>query len=302
MELQHSSSGGRTSDSKVKRAASPEPSCVSMKSDQSMKDPLVFSRGGGEPSCVSMKSDHSMKDPLVFSRGEGEPSCVSMKSDHSMKDPLVFSRGGGEPSCVPMKSDHSMKDPLVFSRGGGELSYKSVNSDRSMMLPAQSSEGRGSSDSGQCSTVDDILHAVIERHKTSMRNKCESLFEGIKTEENKTLLNRIYTQLYIIEGESEGVNEEHEVLQMEKTPMRRLQDSPINCLDIFKTQQCPERETQEETIRAVKADGLRHKERKEDNRPKEPELRAVLTKGIAGIGKTVSVQKFILDWAEGKAN
>ncbi|XP_036417071.1 NLR family CARD domain-containing protein 3-like [Colossoma macropomum] len=135
-----------------------------------------------------------------------------------------------------------------------------------------------------------------------MKNKYESLFEGIRTEENKTLLNRIYTQLYIIEGESEGVNEEHEVLQMEKTSRRHLQDSPINCSDIFKPLQGPEGETLEGNIRAVKADSLRHKEREEDNRPKEPELRSVLTKGIAGIGKTVSVQKFILDWAEGKAN
>ncbi|XP_036414562.1 NACHT, LRR and PYD domains-containing protein 3-like [Colossoma macropomum] len=293
MESHHSSSGERRSDSKVKHAGSPEPSCVSVKRFRSIESPSEFSRGR-EPSCVSMKSDQCIEKPPVFSSGgEGEPSCMSMKSGQSMGQPPLFSSGGGEPSCVSMKSDQSMLEP------------------------AQSSGGRGTSDSWRRSTetalqinapadiyqpVDDVLLKILERHKTSMKNKHESLFEGIKTEENKTLLNRIYTQLYIIEGESEGVNEEHEILQMEKTPRKQVQDFPINCLDIFKPPQGPEGETQEENIRAAMADSLRHKEGKEDNRPKEPELRSVLTKGIAGIGKTVSVQKFILDWAEGKAN
>ncbi|XDV16804.1 hypothetical protein PO909_016341 [Leuciscus waleckii] len=56
------------------------------------------------------------------------------------------------------------------------------------------------------------LQRVNDQHKTSMKNKYERLFEGNKLQENETLLNRIYTQLYIIEGEREGVNEEHEGL------------------------------------------------------------------------------------------
>ncbi|XP_058622247.1 NLR family CARD domain-containing protein 3-like isoform X2 [Onychostoma macrolepis] len=109
-----------------------------------------------------------------------------------------------------------------------------------------------------------------------MKNKYERLFEGIKLQENQTLLNRIYTQLDIIEGESEGVNEEHEVLQMEKSY------TPVNCNEIFS----PLPELGYEEMR----------------REKKDKIKTVLTKGIAGIGKTVSVQKFILDWAEGKAN
>uniref|UniRef100_A0A9J8DIE7 B30.2/SPRY domain-containing protein n=1 Tax=Cyprinus carpio carpio TaxID=630221 RepID=A0A9J8DIE7_CYPCA len=126
--------------------------------------------------------------------------------------------------------------------------------------------------------VNDELQRVKDQLKTSMKNKYERLFEGLKPQENKSLLSRIYTQLYIIEGEREGVNEEHEVLQMEKTARTQYsQDTPICYNDIFK---------------ASAEAGCEEKD----------QIKTVLTKGIAGIGKTISVHKFILDWAEGKAN
>ncbi len=109
--------------------------------------------------------------------------------------------------------------------------------------------------------VHDDLQRVKDQHKTSMKNKYESLFEGVKLQENQTLLNQIYTQLYIIEGESEGVNEEHEVLQMEKN-YRTLQDTPINCNDIFNPLPDPGYE--------------------EMRREKKDKIKTVLTKGIAG--------------------
>ncbi len=122
------------------------------------------------------------------------------------------------------------------------------------------------------------LQRIKDKHKTSMKIKYERLFEGLKLQENEILLNMIYTQLYIIEEEREAVNEEHEVLQMEKTARTKYsQETPIYCNDIFQASAEP---------------GCEEKD----------QIKTVLTKGIAGIGKTVSVQKFILDWAEGKAN
>ncbi len=144
-----------------------------------------------------------------------------------------------------------------------------------ILLPIRDDQ-TGDLDSPQ--PVNDELQRVKDYLKTSMKNKYERLFEGLKLQENESLLNRIYTQLYIIEGESEGVNEEHEVLQMEKTARtQHSQDTPIYCNDIFKASPEPGSEEKDQ-------------------------IKTVLTKGIAGIGKTVSVQKFILDWAEGKAN
>ncbi|XP_051730869.1 NACHT, LRR and PYD domains-containing protein 12-like isoform X46 [Ctenopharyngodon idella] len=217
-----------------------------------------------EPSCVSMKSDGSMRHPLYFSDG----AVTSDPSISRRKKRQISS--SAEPSCVSMRSDGSMIHPPLFSDGA-------VTSDPSFSrVDRDDQTGDLQQDSPQ--PMNDELQRVKDRHKISMKNKYERLFEGMKLQENKTLLNRIYTQLYIIEGESEGVNEEHEVLQMEKTARtQHSQDTPIYCNDIFKASPEP---------------GCEEKH----------QIKTVLTKGVAGIGKTVSVQKFILDWAEGKAN
>ncbi|XP_036417444.1 uncharacterized protein LOC118801298 isoform X2 [Colossoma macropomum] len=309
-----------------------ESSCVSMKSDQSMGEPHDFRSGEGGPSCVSMKSDQSIGEPLYFRSGEGEPSCVSLRSNQTISLAPDFSRGL-EPSDPHLRRDGHLQDPSRCGLGNHLLAdpvsiscrhsfcrqcissywdHLAQSEDfvcpqcrkRCMTRPVLCSH-KVTMEQDSYQPARDALYRDLERHKTSMKKKYECLFEGIRTEENKTLLNRIYTQLYIIEGESEGVNEEHEVLRMEKTSRKHLQDTPINYSDIFKPQECLKGEEKQESITAETAEDLTHKvltEKTEDEESKAPELRAVLTKGIAGIGKTVSVQKFILDWAEGKTN
>ncbi|XDV14020.1 hypothetical protein PO909_002264 [Leuciscus waleckii] len=299
-------------------------SCVSMKSNNSMLQPPILSDGpSSEFSCVSMKSNNSMLLPPNLSDGPSSGfSCVSMKSNNSMLLPPNLSDGPSSGfSCVSMKSNDSMRLPPILSDGSAETSGTVIFSRKrkraaSPLQPPDLSDEAAPSDrldwrsdqiryvscqtsSSSCQKhishhdteaalqldshqpVHHDLQRVKDQHKTSMKNRYERVFEGIKLQENQTLLNRIYTQLYIIEGESEGVNEEHEVLQMEKS-YKTLQDTPIHCNDIFDPS--PE---------------LVYEEKR---REKKDKIKTVLTKGIAGIGKTVSVQKFILDWAEGKAN
>ncbi|XP_050963600.1 NACHT, LRR and PYD domains-containing protein 12 isoform X1 [Labeo rohita] len=279
------------------RAASPEPSCVSMKSDGSMRHPPDLSdetfntrqkrsqtESCSASSCVSMKSDGSMRHPPDLSDEAMTTDPVNkilktQKNTTSKTSPSEVREDGDfvhyqnqraaslEPSCVSLKSDVSMRHPP-------DLSDRTVTSDCVVDRDDQT----------KILTqvlhhlVDDELQTVIEKHKSSMKKKCESLFEPVKLQDNQTLLNKIYTQLYIIEGESEWVNEEHKVLHVEKSPRtQHSQDTLIYCNDIFKPLTEP---------------GF----------DKKDKLKVVLTKGIAGIGKSVSVQKFILDWAEGKAN
>ncbi|ROI37140.1 NACHT, LRR and PYD domains-containing protein 12 [Anabarilius grahami] len=119
-------------------------------------------------------------------------------------------------------------------------------------------------------TEDDFwLQEFMKTHKMNMKEKVEHIFECKK--ENEAHLKDVFTELFITEGDLKEVNQEHEILQIDETiKPRKSQDRPIKCNDVFSL----------------------NKNMK----------KIVLTKGIAGIGKTVSVHKFILDWAEEKAN
>ncbi|XP_030636218.1 protein NLRC3-like [Chanos chanos] len=110
--------------------------------------------------------------------------------------------------------------------------------------------------------------------KSHLRQRYERILIGTSQRGHKKFLNDIYTDLYIVEDETGGVIHEHEIMQAEASTRRFItEQTPITCSDVFK----------------VPSDLSRRN-------------RKVLTMGIAGVGKTVSVNKFILDWAEGKTN
>uniref|UniRef100_H2L8P4 NACHT domain-containing protein n=1 Tax=Oryzias latipes TaxID=8090 RepID=H2L8P4_ORYLA len=100
------------------------------------------------------------------------------------------------------------------------------------------------------------------------------VFEGITKAGSSTLLNEIYTELFITEGGRGELNEEHEVRQIEAASRKADRaETSIRQEELF---QLPA--------------------------GRQEPIRTVMTKGVAGIGKTVLTQKFTLDWAEGKAH
>uniref|UniRef100_UPI003AAAF09E NACHT, LRR and PYD domains-containing protein 3-like isoform X1 n=1 Tax=Centroberyx gerrardi TaxID=166262 RepID=UPI003AAAF09E len=124
---------------------------------------------------------------------------------------------------------------------------------------------------------------VKEELKAHLREKFTCIYEG--TAASRSHLEKIYTRLYVAqEIEGHGCNS-HEILHQFKLPdensahsqswMGSLWNQQIDCLDIFNPKLPP---------------------------GKNRSIKKVMTKGIAGIGKTVAVQNFTLHWAEGKSN
>ncbi|XP_078147759.1 uncharacterized protein LOC139910473 isoform X4 [Centroberyx gerrardi] len=311
---EHDSQTKAESPVQQERADSPVPSCVSMKSDRSMSHPIHFKDGQHSteqsriqqeradspvPSCVSMKSDRSMSHPIHFKDGQHSteqrvhqersevPSGQSVQELQTDLNSIFMLL---EENIVTFVKNELKRFQRVLSADYPECLERQREDEED--VDGEEEEQRRSSreaflqitllflrrmkqeelaDSLQSKT----LAAVCQRElKSNLKEKSQCVFEGIAKAGNPTLLNQIYTELHITEGRSGEVSDEHEVRQIEAASRKPVRpERTIKCEDIFKP--LPRR-----------------------NKP----TRTLMTKGVAGIGKTVLTQKFTLDWAEDKAN
>uniref|UniRef100_UPI0037E94D9B NACHT, LRR and PYD domains-containing protein 3-like n=1 Tax=Semicossyphus pulcher TaxID=241346 RepID=UPI0037E94D9B len=290
------------------RPDSPGPSCVSMKSGWS-KDRFIDFKVGHPadgrmqqqrpdspgPSCVSMKSDRSMGRFIDFKVGHPADGRVQQSSE-------VHSDQSAQQHQTDLDSTFKLLEENIVTFVKNELKrvQRVLSSDYPACLESQREEEvLDGDDEDQRSSRDAFVKITLhflrrinqeeladclqsraaaaecrQKLKSNLKEKFQCVFEGIAKAGNPTLLNQIYTELYITEGGTGEVNDEHEVRQIESAS--RKPDRPETTIrqeDIFKA-----------------------------SPGRDGPIRTVMTKGVAGIGKTVLTQKFTLDWAEDKAN
>ncbi|KAG7315424.1 hypothetical protein KOW79_021512 [Hemibagrus wyckioides] len=269
---------------------SPEPSMVSMKSGRSREQPVCFQKEPGsitrlsspEPSCMSMKSNRSLEQPDVF-QNEGSATCWSDKSriaeelrekrsdifkeiEHKVitliKEELTRFRKLLSPSS-PVSPERGVKD------------NEEQNSIQEAVLKITLHVLRNMNLYDLATTLQNkVIPMCQKKLKCTLRRKFKRISEGLSKHGNSKLLTEIFTELYVTEGDSGKINNEHEVRQIEAKAVKPgSEDVQIKCSDLFKP-----------------------------SAGSNASVRTVLTKGVAGIGKTISVQKFIVDWAEGNEN
>ncbi|XP_073729876.1 NLR family CARD domain-containing protein 3-like isoform X2 [Misgurnus anguillicaudatus] len=291
------------------------PSMSRFSENKSVAELSLTDRESAEPSCVSMKSDRSMDDPLKFSSGDSGTD-VSNTTDESksikgkqmdsvfqdleyniislIKKELKFFKrllSSDYPTCSEREEEEDedqIREELL------KITLHVLQKMNQTNFADKIQTSKRVTNSFLYITLiyfylkyilmhshpflfiytTDLLPLFVKNHKSRLKDKFQRINEGISSQGNSRLMNEIYTELYITEGGSEELNNEHEVRQIETTSRRsETQETPIKCNDIFK---------------ALPGQDKR--------------IRTVLTKGVAGIGKTVSIQKFILDWSKGKAN
>ncbi|XP_051747361.1 NACHT, LRR and PYD domains-containing protein 3-like isoform X5 [Ctenopharyngodon idella] len=286
----------RGKDSLSKMSLSEEQSSVSVKSDWSKEEGPKFSErkpstdksersDSHVSSSVSLKSDWSKEEGPKFSERKQSTnkrlqwdtldSDVQRKREN-FKDNLLGIFQDLESKIIMFLKSELEKFKKILQKENIQHFVKDFNDDRcstkAAALDLTLHYLREMNQDEVADALEDELF-FIHQLKCGLKKKYQCVFEGIAKHGDATLLNDIYTDLYITQGGSEQVNTEHEIRQIEVAFRRHeSQEIQVKCTQLF---EAPEQ---------------------------DKEIRTVLTKGVAGIGKSVSVQKFVLDWAEGKEN
>ncbi|KAK2817526.1 hypothetical protein Q5P01_025717 [Channa striata] len=284
----------------------PEPSCVSCQTTKS-EDRWIHFKGqqqstekstesagpgrGPEPSCVSCQTTKSEDRWIHFKEQQPSsakrvdlqssevPSGQSAKQHQMHLDSILMLL---EENVITFVKKELKKIQKVLSSEDSEylenedvldgLDKEQRRSSRESFLTIILNFLRGMKQE----ELADHLNREICHHKLkcNLKKKFQCVFEGIAKAGHPTLLNQIYTELYITEGGTGEVNNEHEVRQIEAASRKPdSSEKTIRQEDIFKA-----------------------------SPGRDGPIRTVMTKGVAGIGKTVLTQKFTLDWAEDKDN
>ncbi|CAI5657674.1 unnamed protein product [Oreochromis niloticus] len=271
--------GEHESQTKAQRnPPGPPPSSVSLQSDASKYDPINFKvqppsaaervdqQSSEVPSGQSSQKHQTHLDSIFMVL---EDKIITFVKNELKKIQRDLSQDGFE--CL--KSQCEGED--VLNNEGEEQSKSSREAFLKITLDfLKRMKQKELAECLQSKTSTRSFQWCQHEFKSNLKKKFQCVFEGIPKAGNPTLLNQIYTELYITEGGTAEVNDEHEVRQIETAS--RKPDRPETTIrqeDIFKA-----------------------------SPGRDQPIRTVLTKGVAGIGKTVLTQKYTLDWAEDKAN
>ncbi|XP_039464517.1 protein NLRC3-like [Oreochromis aureus] len=244
------------------------------------------------PCCVSLKSDRSKNCSINFKEPK---SAAAETADQESSDVSSLQHQTDLDSIFKMLEENIItfvKNELKKMQNDLNPDYSECQRDEEEVLDSEEEKQRRSSREAFLKLAVNFLRIMKQEQladclqsknpdplcentfKCNLKKKFQCVSEGIAKPGTRTTLNEIYTELHITEGGTGEVNTEHEVRQIEMFSWKPDRpETKIRCEDIFKA-----------------------------STERDKPIRTVLTKGVAGIGKTLLTQKFTLDWAEDKTN
>ncbi|XP_032412209.1 uncharacterized protein LOC116715699 isoform X2 [Xiphophorus hellerii] len=236
----------------------PGPSCVSLSSNNSKSRSRA-----AEPSCVSWRSNKS-KDVIILFKSDQPPAAkrVDQQSSEVPTGPSVQLHQTQLDSIFmlleenivtfvknelkniqkvlspddPGSSEGQSEDEEVM--GGEDEEQRRSSREAVMKITLNFLRKMKQEELAECLQSRNHAENCQRKLKSNLKTKFQCVFEGIAKAGNPALLNQIYTELYITEGGTGEVNQEHEVRQIETASRKpHRPETTIKLEDIFVKQE-----------------------------------------------------------------